>query len=378
MSEYQYYEFAAIDRPLTRQDMAALRSISSRAEITPTRFVNEYQWGDLKADPLVLLVKYFDAFLYWANWGTHRLGLRLPRGGLDLKLASAYCDGESARVWAKGEHVFLQCWSEDESGCDWDDPEPALSVFTPLRHDLASGDYRALYLAWLSGVQEEKWDDDEPEPPVPAGLGELTGPLTALARFLRIDDDLLAAAAERSPALKTLGTPAELKRWITALPEAEKTELLTRQATGGQAGAELWRRFRQSRTSGTAAKPESRTVAELLAGAKRRRETRRQTIDEQCSRDKARQAQEYAAQREQHLKRLAGRGAAIWREIEALIAERKPTAYGQAVELLTDLRELTAREGAMTDWRRRIRALTGRHNRKETFIVRLRKQGLIP
>jgi hypothetical protein len=44
MSEYQYYEFAAIDRPLTRDEQAELRAISTRALITPASFVNTYQW----------------------------------------------------------------------------------------------------------------------------------------------------------------------------------------------------------------------------------------------------------------------------------------------------------------------------------------------
>ena len=80
MSEYQYYEFLALDRPLTDKQRAELRSISTRAEITATRFVNEYQWGDLKGDPRKMMERYFDAFLYLANWGTRRLMFRLPRG----------------------------------------------------------------------------------------------------------------------------------------------------------------------------------------------------------------------------------------------------------------------------------------------------------
>ena len=48
MSEYQYYEFLAIDRPLDSSEMAALRALSSRAEITPTRFTNVYEWGNFK------------------------------------------------------------------------------------------------------------------------------------------------------------------------------------------------------------------------------------------------------------------------------------------------------------------------------------------
>lgn len=45
MSEYQYYEFQAIDRRLTTEEMARLRSFSTRARITPTSFVNDYGWA---------------------------------------------------------------------------------------------------------------------------------------------------------------------------------------------------------------------------------------------------------------------------------------------------------------------------------------------
>jgi len=39
MSEYQYYEFIAIDEPLTQKQMAELRARSSRANITLASFV---------------------------------------------------------------------------------------------------------------------------------------------------------------------------------------------------------------------------------------------------------------------------------------------------------------------------------------------------
>jgi hypothetical protein len=85
MSEYQSYEFVALDRPLTSKQMAELRAISTRAEITPTRFWSEYEWGDLKADSADLVERYFDAHLYFANWGTHRLMLRVPAARVDRK-----------------------------------------------------------------------------------------------------------------------------------------------------------------------------------------------------------------------------------------------------------------------------------------------------
>lgn len=42
MSEYQYYEFLVIDRPLTSEEIEELRSISTRARITPVSFINHY------------------------------------------------------------------------------------------------------------------------------------------------------------------------------------------------------------------------------------------------------------------------------------------------------------------------------------------------
>lgn len=78
MSEYQYYEYLAVDHPLSVSDQKALRSISTRAEITSTSFTNHYEWGDLKANPINLLKRYFDVFIYFANWGAHRLALKLP------------------------------------------------------------------------------------------------------------------------------------------------------------------------------------------------------------------------------------------------------------------------------------------------------------
>jgi hypothetical protein len=88
MSEYQYYEFQALDRPLTQQQVSKLRAYSSRAQITPSSFVNEYNWGDFKGDPRQWMERYFDAFLYFANWGSRRFMLRLPTKLLDPNTTS--------------------------------------------------------------------------------------------------------------------------------------------------------------------------------------------------------------------------------------------------------------------------------------------------
>jgi hypothetical protein len=47
MSENQYHELQAIDRPLTAQQQATLRKYSSRATITSSRFAVDYSRGEL-------------------------------------------------------------------------------------------------------------------------------------------------------------------------------------------------------------------------------------------------------------------------------------------------------------------------------------------
>jgi hypothetical protein len=70
MSEYQYYEFQAIDRPLDKDAQEALRSISSRARITASSFANHCEWGDLSGDPRKFMERWFDLHLHRANFGS--------------------------------------------------------------------------------------------------------------------------------------------------------------------------------------------------------------------------------------------------------------------------------------------------------------------
>ncbi len=161
VSEYQYYEFQAIDRPLGEQEIRALRASSSRATITPTRFVNHYEWGNFKGDTSKWMEKYFDAFLYVANWGTREFILRLPRNALRRDTVRRYLGGEMASARWRDAFVLLAFSSESESGDDWDDDGSGwLSSLTPIRADLVSGDLRSLYLAWLHRVQAGEIEDD--------------------------------------------------------------------------------------------------------------------------------------------------------------------------------------------------------------------------
>jgi hypothetical protein len=161
--------------------------------------VNHYEWGDFKGDPSAWMEKYFDAFLYVANWGTRELMLHFPRRMLDPATAKRYCSGWSASAKSRGQFVILDFLSEDEQGDGSDDDGSGwLSALIPLRAEIAGGDHRALYLAWLACIQEQTPENGKFGPPVPPGLGRLTAAQKAFADFLRIDPDLIAVVATDS------------------------------------------------------------------------------------------------------------------------------------------------------------------------------------
>ena len=207
MSEYQCYEFVALDRPLTAKQMAELRAISKRAQLSATRLVLDFM-----------------------------------------------SDTEESEF-------------DEES-------EGSLASLSQLRAELMRGDLRPVYLAWLLAVQAEDVDDDAREPPVPAGLAELTAAQQAMIEFLRLDADLVAAAASGSAAATEDSAP--FRRWLAALSVKQKDVWLGRAADAPDLalGGELLRAFRATAKS----KPSGarRTVGELRAFAEARRAGREQ------------------------------------------------------------------------------------------------------
>jgi len=365
MSEYQCYEFVALDRPLTAKQLAELRGISTRAEISPTRFWNEYQWGDLKADPAKLMERYFDAHLYFANWGTHRLMLRMPKARADLKALKPYFgNGHAARFANVGDHVLLDLSSDTEEPEYDEQSQGSLAALSPLRAELMRGDLRPAYLAWLLAVNADDVDDDAEEPSVPAGLAELTAAQEAMIEFLRIDVDLVAAAASASAASTEDGAP--FRRWLAALSAKERDAWLRRAADEPDLalGGELLRAFRATAKGEHAGA--RRTVGELRALAETQRGEREKA--EAARAKKARAATEAARQR--HLTKLARDVDGAWAKLEKLV---ESSGYDEAVKLAVDLRDLAEREKTAAAFAKRFEALRKRQLRRRGFFDRWKR-----
>jgi hypothetical protein len=366
MSEYQYYEFQAIDRPLDRAAQQALRSMSSRARITATSFTNHYEWGDFKGDPRNLMARWFDLHLYLANWGTRRLMIRLPSRFLNrAELDPFLGDIDWVEISNSDDNLIIDMHRDEvEPDDEWDDGSGRLAALAPLRSDVLSGDLRLFYLLWLTAVQDDLVSDDQVEP-LP-GIGPLTGALEAFAEFFDIDPDLVQAAAERGA--DAAASEDDRREMLAAVPDREKIELLLRVADGDPlVMAEIRNRLRKERPAPAVL----RTAGGLRKRVQQIEAARERAAAERREAERRREAEKARKERRARLDALKQRGDGVWREIEAEIERRNPSGYDRAASLLSDLHVLAVEEGSEDDFSHRLVSIRARHERKGKFIERL-------
>ncbi len=161
MSGYQRYEFMTIDRPLTRAQLDAVNKLSSHIEASATHALIEYHWGDFKHNPIKVLHEFFDAFLYWANWGSPHLAFRFPHGTLPADLLAGYDLDDFVEFTRHPDYDILDIhFGEMEAPDQWTEYE--LGSLIGIRDELMEGDLRALYIVWLAS-QSTMGDYDEDE-----------------------------------------------------------------------------------------------------------------------------------------------------------------------------------------------------------------------
>lgn len=317
MSEYQYYEFRAIDQPLSEADQRELRKLSSRARITDRSFTNHYNFGDFAGDPAKLMRRWFDLHVYKAHWGSFRLMMRLPKRVIDPRVADRFLRNVSdATLKTVGDNQILDIVLTDRDDDYADDGSRWLARLAPLRADLLGGDLRVFYLLWLMAVAIEDVNPAETEP-LP-GIGPMNAALKAFVEFIQLSPDLAQAAAERPTARARKASDASPRR----------------------------------------------TAGELLARATIVRETRLE-----------RQAAQEARALSKKLDPLRQRGEAVWPEVESEIELRNPAGYKKALHLLRDLKALAGLDGTSSDFNRRLASIRERHSRKRWFIGELDKLG---
>ncbi|MGB7087351.1 MAG: hypothetical protein WBD47_17465 [Phormidesmis sp.] len=369
--EYQYYEFQAIDRPLTKAEQDYVQSLSSRVRPTATRAVFTYSYADFRGSPLSVLEKCFDAMLYMANWGSYQLAFRFPKSAVNVPALESYCVDNIIEVSTAAKYVTLNIEIHAEEGGGWiEENNNWLSALIPLRQAILQGDYRVLYLAWLQAAAVSAYlEEDVQEPPVPPNLQKFNAPLQSFVDWLEIDLDLIAVAAQVSQTQKELKEP--FKDWVNALSDKEKTKLLVEIVTGdsaiaSQLQARLRQKFAQAPELPSVSNVNRRHFSELRALA----ETQRLECQ---SKEKA----AAKAKRHRYLESLKPQQAQIWETVKDLIARKQAQPYKQAIQHLIDLRDLAELEGNSSVFQSRIRQMQADYSSRSGLLRRMREARLL-
>jgi len=378
MSEYQYYEWQTLERPLTTDEQKAVNSLSSHIDVTSSQAIVTYEWSNFKHDSIQVLAKYFDSFLYMADWGTRRLAFRFPKGLVDEAALAPYCDKYHLTFKDSGKVQILEFNVDEEEGFeDWMDTRGVLSTLSRLRDDILQGDFRALYLAWLKAMSMESDDNEEdeddpeslssdPEPPLPAGLRQLTPPLKELIDFFEIDDHLVAAAAQRSPDLSP-ASQVDYARLIRRLSRPECDDFLLKFANNENGTtAALRKNLLGFEKVEPAALNQPRTFGELLKAA-----------GELEMAEKRRQAEKRRKAHVAEMQNLAKRETQTWQEIETLLQGRTTKAYNEATALLEKLQQLAEFQDTQVLFQQQIHSLAERFKGRTSLIARWKAKGWV-
>jgi hypothetical protein len=340
MSEFQYIGFRAAEKPVSDKDLEYMRQQSSRAEITPWAFDNEYHYGDFRGNALEMLRRGYDVHLHYANFGIRKLLIRFPHDLPSTPGARPYFakDGLEFLKDKQGQGGILSISPYHEPGDQdelWNVNE-ILDRLPPLRAEILEGDLRPLYLAHLAMMSDGEHDPEETtEGPVPAGLGNLTAAQRALAELYGLSDALVAAAAEGNSGQPVQADPGRLHAdWLRGLPQATKDAWLLEWLADPHSSVrnDMLAEFRKSRPM--AAWPTvqcDRTIAEL--------ETAAADIHKKAARKAADKA---AQQRAKRLADMAADPAPTLHETERLVNRRSRDSYRELATLLKDLREALA------------------------------------
>lgn len=379
MSEYQYYEWQRLESPLRLDEQDAVVALSSHITVSAMQASVSYNWSSFKYDPLSVLAKYFDAYLYFSNWGSYDLAFSFPKGLIDAAALEVYFDEEHVNIREIEGKLVLKFEKRDEDGYGGDYGEQSyLSTLSRLRDDIIQGDHRVLYIAWLNAMaaasywyEEDEDDPDnfylDPEPPVPAGLNELNLPLRTFMEAFEIDPFLVAAAAERSPRLVPLRKTA-FDSAISKLSREEADDFLLKIANGEPgASAALRKKLRSFEQPSEKTQVEPRKIGELFKRA-----------DELEEIENKRVAKERRKKHIGRMKKLEKEEPKLWLDVERLLAGgTKAKLYDEATEVLGKLYELAEFKGEASRFKTQVQKFAKQYERRRALIERWERKGWV-
>ena len=376
MSEYQCYQWKKVGRSLSSKQRKEVSSLSSHISVTADSAEVTYNWGDFKHDPQVVLARYFDIFLYEANWGTQRVGFRFDPDTVDTDRLVDFTVGDSLEIKKTEGGIFIEVWFEEnwiESSYSYYDQYEdtggwwRLEAFESIYRQIRQGDYRGLFLLWLKGC--ELSPKEEKRVALPNGMAKLEEEHRILIDFVGVNERLIKQAAERSrplPKKKKVEEPLDIH--LSKLP-VDRKEDYVRRLVSEDAHTVQSDLKRELRKLGNCQSPnylgEVVCYEDLANAAKHEAQLE---APQRAKEEKERRRKEYLAELGQREDELLDR-------VHELVSEKKTKSYDEAVLLLRGLEDLWVSRDNREHFLKAVECIANEFSRLTGFRGRLEAAG---
>lgn len=348
MSEFQFVEFRAIDRPLSDHQLEFMGRQSSRAEFSRWEFKVEYHYSSFRGNVDEMLRNGYDVFLTYCNDGYREIRMRLPDGFPFPKSVWSKYIGVEGLKWTADktgragiltlapylEEAYNEVWESDDY----------LNATTKLREMLIGGDLRALYVLWLcNAILSSDEEEALMEPPVPHGLGDLPDEAAALLVFFEADPLLVDAAAIDIPTFDAQGAQYDsIKTWMARIADSRRNEIIQRLLSEDPIAvkAELLSEIRASQPAATwPVEPPARNAVQLLKTCEVLRQRENEMLKKKAAAKAKREAENAEKLRQARMVEMRSDSEPWLKKASKLVEERGTDKYREAASILADLRD---------------------------------------
>ena len=386
MSEYQYYEFRAVEQKLTDQQKTALREISSRAKITSSSFVNEYNYSDLRANEIDLMAEYFDLGFYISNWGQACLYIKIPQGLISEHILRQFEWDHVVEHESRNNQIIITLsMPENEEYFGYiDNAEEYLDSLSDIRAELINGDYRCLQIAWLALLSIHGIDEFAEIPifeqgDINSNFHHLTAAQQTLAKLFLVVPQWLTLMRERAPQhanenTKNNNTDENKQNFIAQLTTSEKDNLLLLLLTGQATYAQhqLQNKYKHSNRQ---VDPQVRQVS--VVELQQQYQSASEIVAKEQQALKQQQARAVQQKRNEHLNEIYQNAFRHW-NLAVFHADKKSgRSYDEAVIIFNDLHDAYQLKNDRVTFQKKFSVFIAANSNKPSLMKRLKQRGLL-
>ena len=371
MSEHQCYQWKKVGRSLSSKQRKEVSSLSSHISVTADSAEVTYNWGDFKHDPQVILARYFDIFLYEANWGTQRMGFRFDPDTVDADQLVGFAVGDSLEIKKTEDGIFIEVWFEEnwiDSYYDqYDDTERLrLEAFESIYSQIQQGDYRGLFLLWLKGC--ELSHKEAKMVALPKGMAELEEEHRILVDFVEVNERLIKLAAKHSsplPGKKNVGESLDIH--LSKLPVDKKEDYLRRLISEDAHTVQSDLKRELSKLGNV---PLPNYLGDVICY-----EDLANAAEHEAQLEAQRAKEEKERRRKEYLTELGQREDDLLNRVHELVSEKKSKSYDEAVLLLRGLEDLWVSRNDREHFLKAVKSIANEFSRLTGFRDRLETAG---